>query len=198
MLLLPKLNMKPKLLVMTIFVSLYLVAFAEEKQGFEIRNLGAYSELDFLLPPIVNSKDLLSYNCIDHSITVSKEAASRMREQPIGAKFAVMINGYIVYTGTFWSTIYSTSKDDLIICINTPASINKFKIMNGYPSSKFFTGVDQRSQWCIFDYLIRENKLKGEPPANVKPGYGVFRQNTVGKGRATIPDSNDPSKRKGP
>ena len=65
---------------------------------------------ELLKEPVISDKDIIEYDWSSHTVTVSKEAASRIPvPDSFGTPFIVIVDGKRYYVGGFWSILSSVS-----------------------------------------------------------------------------------------
>lgn len=109
---------------------------------------------------VISDKDIVWYNKTSHELKLTEEGANKitaLRVPVYGKFFVVKLYDRNIYNGSFWSPISSIPYSG--IAIETTVKDNIVKIEKGYPTSKFFQGVDPRDNSEIFSYFEKIGKL---------------------------------------
>ncbi len=125
---------------------------------------------------VISEDGIISYNQTNHEIKLNEEGLRVMRSKILYEEengqlvpklgglylktFTVRLNGEEIYSGTFWSSLSSSSNDGVVLLdvlgINSGDSI---RLEAGYPSSAYFKGIDPRNNTKIMQYLKEKGKL---------------------------------------
>jgi hypothetical protein len=120
----------------------------------DVRHIGLQAR------PILTIDDVVSYSKESHTMMVTVPAYERFMNVPVGAIFVVCAKDERVYYGTVWSDLYSSSVDGVVIVKKSSSKLPIIHIQLGYPSPKFFTGTDPRSDARIMRSLQDSRKLQ--------------------------------------
>lgn len=119
--------------------------------SLDLKNLKPYGK------PLVEIGDISSYLKDTHEIRFNFTGADKlkkMKKSLLGKPFAVFVNGEAIYTGAFWTNLYSQSFGGVYIDLNEiEGDFPTVKLRLGYPGEKFFTGKDPRSDERILKEL---------------------------------------------
>ncbi len=112
--------------------------------------------------PLVRYSDILSYDKIDYSFSVSDravDAIKNVKHSVFGVAFALTVDGRVVYTGYFWPSYSSATCDWVTIDPFLSEYTKTLKVYLGYPGD--WDGVeDRRNDERIISVLQRDKKLK--------------------------------------
>lgn len=136
--------------------SIYLLSpkiKSNQLASLDLKTVKPYGE------PLVEIGDISSYLKDTHEIRFDWSGADRLKRKKDllkGKSFAVFVNDEAIYTGAFWTKIYSQSFDGVYIDLDEiEGEFPKVKLNLGYPTEKFFTGNDPRSDERIFTELAK-------------------------------------------
>jgi len=107
--------------------------------------------------PIITDKDIIEYDWVSHTVTISKEAVKRI-PKPF-TSFIVVADGKRCYAGCFWSRISSHSCHLPIIDF-VDAKDGTFRIKASYPKDRVMLKYDLRVDKRIKNSLQVLGKLK--------------------------------------
>lgn len=110
---------------------------------------------------VISDKDIISYNKTSHEIKLNKEGVEKIKALKVpvsGRPFMIKINGKEIYNGSFWTSISSMPYSGIVID-TLKIQKNTIKIEKGYPTSKFFKGIDPRNNSEIFNYFQKVGRL---------------------------------------
>jgi len=111
--------------------------------------------------PLLTEHDIVSYEWNNHLVNLNESGAAKIPKEG-GKEFIVVVEGQRCYRGAFWSSVFSSSYPYPIIdVIKRDGAIN---IERAYPSAKFATGDDPRSDIRIKQALESMGKLKNAEP----------------------------------
>lgn len=125
---------------------------------------------------VISEDGIISYNKTSHEIKLNEAGLRVMRSKILYAEedgklipklgglylktFTVRLDGEEIYSGTFWSSLSSSSNNGIVLLdvlsINSDDSV---RLEAGYPTSDFFKGTDPRNNTRIMQYLKDKNKL---------------------------------------
>lgn len=112
---------------------------------------------------VISEKNIINYNRTSHEIKLNQEGINNINNLDLIRKpFQIKLNNKVIYGGSFWSNMLSSSTSDIVIIdilffeSNSPDTI---RIDQCYPSSIFCTGEDLRDNHEIFDFFQRIGKL---------------------------------------
>lgn len=143
------------------------------------------SHADIEDTPVIDIKDIISYNAQTHEIKLTAAAFGRIckLEVPVrGKSFLVCVDKTPVYWGAFWTPISSMFFGGVTIW--KPFESQDFKgitLALGYPSSDYYNGEDPRNNVEIMKSLEKDGKLinklstktMGKLPHSMK-GYELY------------------------
>lgn len=121
------------------------------------------SHLDIADRPLVSLRDIVSYSSETHDIELTAKAYEKISELEVpvnGRVFVVCINRYPIYWGAFWTPVSAIPFDGVTILKPLASDRHVIQVQLGYPSPKFSTGEDPRSNPEILRSLERAGKLK--------------------------------------
>jgi hypothetical protein len=123
------------------------------------------SELELNKSSILSIDDIFSYTKESHQIEVTASAYKRINQIDVGVYgtvFFVCVGQNPIYWGAFWTPISSIPSDGVVILLNSAISADKYviQIQLGYPTDKYFSGEDPRTNQEILQSLERAGKLK--------------------------------------
>lgn len=108
---------------------------------------------------VISDRDIISYNKSSHEIKLTDEGVRKIKTQDLYHKpFIIKLNGEEIYNGSFWSGVSSLSYPGIVI-MDVSLIQDGIIIEAGYPSLKFFEGVDSRNNSEIFNYFQGVGKL---------------------------------------
>lgn len=116
--------------------------------------------------PIISSDNVVSYDKASHTIELTQEGFSRVRQifpMPVkvsGIPFVVCVGKERIYTGAFWTPLSSISYDGVVIMQPFDTSKTTIQLALGYPVQDVFTGNDPRADPRIMRSLEQDKKLK--------------------------------------
>jgi hypothetical protein len=127
---------------------------------------GDWSRVQLAEVPAISDTDIVSYDFINHVMTLRKEALQRIpRPHASGIPFVVMANGERIYLGLFMTLASSMSRavpsiivDERMLDTNLPP--DTLRISRTYAAPYSETGVDLRSDERIKRALAALHKLK--------------------------------------
>ncbi|MFZ2456636.1 MAG: hypothetical protein WAX07_09185 [Candidatus Altiarchaeia archaeon] len=126
--------------------------------------------------PVISEDDIVSYNKTNHVIKLTEDGLRVMRSKILYEEedgklvpklgglylkaFSVRIDGVEIYSGTFWSSLSSSSNSGIVLLdILSIVSDDSVRIDAGYPGPSYYKGVDPRNNTKIMQYLRDKNKL---------------------------------------
>lgn len=121
----------------------------------------------YMQKELFNEKDIVYYEWATHTIKLNSTALERIKNEKrelLQHKFVLEVNGHIIYTGTFWSHIFSSLCSGPVINLMQDIQgkysfmFDECKIENGYHSEN--TSWDPRSDQRLFLALKGNNLLK--------------------------------------
>jgi len=109
--------------------------------------------------PVLDYSEIVSYNPVSYTFEITPAAAERLKGLYQSA-FAVTIEGEIVYTAYFWSSISSHIVDWVIADLITLYDSNSFKVGLGYPYLMEGMSIpDNRNDQRLLSIFDRDGKL---------------------------------------
>lgn len=100
------------------------------------------------------SDDIAFYDTLNHTLQFKLEKRLTIESLIIpvnGLSFSVFINREKIFDGKFFSPVSSASCDCIVLFHINPAILN---LDLGYPTEKFFTGIDKRNDPKIIETLV--------------------------------------------
>ncbi len=123
----------------------------DQLASLDLKNLKPFGK------PVVEIGDISTYLKDTHEIRFNYSGANKLKKlkDTLGGKpFVIFVNDEAIYTGAFWSYLYSLSFNGVYLDLDEiEGDYPKVQLRLGYPSKKFFTGKDPRSDERIFDEL---------------------------------------------
>lgn len=121
-------------------------------------------------PALVTEADVVSYDILQHALTIKPEAMARLPKPPVaGTPFVVVADGEPIYAGVFVTcessmsfAVPSIMIDRRAIFPDEPA--NTLVITRAYPTGKFGDGPDRRADQRIVAALTGLGKLVARGP----------------------------------
>jgi hypothetical protein len=110
---------------------------------------------------IVNYNEIFGYDSTKHIFLLSDNAGERIRKEnyPVSpTRFAVAVNGELIYIANFIPGYSSASCFDCIT-VEPYSYDNKYRVLLGYPTSDFFSGIYPRNDTRIISRLKKDKKL---------------------------------------
>jgi len=111
---------------------------------------------------VISDKDIISYNRTSHEIKLNQEGIAKIRTLDLCRKpFVMRLNGRTIYSGSFWSDIFSFPYSGIVITdilAVQHGSTDTIRIEPCYPP-QFCECVDPRNNHELFNYFERVGKL---------------------------------------
>ncbi len=120
--------------------------------------------------PIITDADIVSYDILQHAMTLTREAFNRIKRPPVsGTPFVVVVDGEPVYAGVFTTCASSFSFAVPSITVDRSAIFpddpdNTLIIDRAYPTLQFGIGPDPRSDKRLIAALKGLGKLVSRGP----------------------------------
>ncbi len=107
--------------------------------------------------------DIVAYEQNTHKLILTAEGYEKLLLQEVpmdGLPLIAAVGDQPVYPIALWTPLSSATFDGLIIMQPFEPDAREVFILTGYPTDKFFSGVDPRSQQIILDSLKADKKLR--------------------------------------
>jgi hypothetical protein len=143
--------------------AIYLLAEDSDAPSLADRDLGSLPLQD---QPLLSSDDFISYRAETHEVQLQASTCQELQQalpQNIGVRgvpFVVCVGSERIYAGAFWTPLSSLSFDGVVILQPCMMQEQTMRIELGYPSERFFTGHDPRSDRKILSALRAAGKLE--------------------------------------
>ncbi len=137
-------------------ICIYLLdEFNTKVNSYEIISDGIVLSED----PILYYGDLIEYNADEHIFKLS-ESGTEKTDELFGSAYAVTIDGEIIYTGYFWSSLSSAIVDWVVMDVLGTFDGNELHVQLGYPwLSNEMDIPDNRNDNRILSVFARDEKL---------------------------------------
>ena len=110
---------------------------------------------------VVSDEDIISYNKTSHEIKLTEKGIEKIRTLKVGVSgrpFVIKLDGREIYDGSFWHSLSSIPYSGIVINTYNTRD-NTIRLEEGYPTPKYFKGIDPRNNSEIFDHFQRIEKL---------------------------------------
>jgi len=118
-----------------------------------------FDTLEFADTPIVKIDDIITYNVHSHEVHLTDSAYKALCKLDFTSVFAVCCGKEPQYLGVVWNGLWSVSFNGIVIVKPHNYKGKTIRISLGYPSEKFFSGVDPRSKSVLINSLKQSGKL---------------------------------------
>lgn len=141
----------------------YAIYFPAEKTTPAALTLLAPDQLKLSDKMLLAPEDIVAYEQNTHKLILTAAGYQKLllQEVPLeGLPFIAAVGDKPVYPIALWTPLSSATFDGLIIMEPHEPNVNEVYILTGYPTDKFFSGVDPRTSPVVLQAFRDAGKLR--------------------------------------